>query len=131
MVNLKSPVSPMKSAKGFTLVEVLVALVILAVALSAMIKTASENTVNTAKLRDKYFASLVATNKINEIRAARTLPKSGTSNGNVDMARQSWHWNIKVDKTPDESLRKLTVDISAEHDQDHIIYTLTSYLGEQ
>ena len=119
------------SNKGFTLVEVLVALVLLAVALTAMIKTASENTVNTATLRDKYLASLVASNKINELRSVRTLPKTGNSNGNIEMARQNWHWKIKVDNTPDSNLRKLTVDISLEQDKDKTLYTLTSYLGEQ
>lgn len=121
--------SRINSSKGFTLVEVLVALVLLAVALSAMIKTASENTVNTAKLRDKYFASLVATNKVNEIRASGTAPKRGTSNGNIELAKQNWHWNIKIDNTEDKDLNKLTVSISPEYDKDRIVYTLTSFVG--
>lgn len=119
------------SNNGFTLIEVLVALVLLAIALTAMIKTASENTYNTAVLRDKYLASLVATNKINEIRASRALPKTGSTNGNIELAKQDWHWIIKVDNTADKSLRKLTIDVSLEHEKDRIIYQLTSYLGEQ
>lgn len=119
------------SNNGFTLVEVLVALVLLAVALSAMIKTASENIVNTATLRNKYLASLIASNKVNEIRAVHTLPKTGNSNGNIELAKQNWHWKIKVDNTPDSNLRKLTVDISLDQDKDKTLYTLTSYLGEQ
>ena len=95
------------SSKGFTLVEVLVALVLLAVALSAMIKTASENTVNTAYLRDKYLAGLVAMNKIDEMMAGRVWPATGNSNGKVEMARQTWFWQMKIENTPDESLRKV------------------------
>ena len=118
-------------ADGFTLVEVLVALVILAVALSAMIKTASENTLNTAYLRDKYLAGLVAMNKIDELQAGKAWPSTGNSNGNAEMANQNWHWSMKVEATPDESLRKIMLKISPEQDRDRILYTLTSYIGQR
>ncbi len=106
------------------------ALVLLAVALSAMIKTASENTVNTAYLRDKYMAGLVAMNKIDEMQASKTWPAIGNSNGNVELARQKWHWKMKIEKTEDESLRKVELTISPEQDKEKTVYTLTSFIGQ-
>lgn len=120
----------MTSAKGFTLVEVLVALVLLAVALSAMIKTASETTVNTAVMRDKFFASLVATNKVNEIHIQKLWPATGNSNGSEEMGHQSWFWQMKVENTPEPALRKISVEISAEQNKDRILYSLTAYIGQ-
>jgi general secretion pathway protein I len=121
----------MRSGKGFTLVEVLVALVLLAVALSAMIKTASENTVNTAYLRNKYLAGMVAMNKIDEMHASRAWPSTGKSNGKAELARQTWYWDMEIENTPDENLRKVELKISPEQDREKILYTLTGYIGQQ
>jgi general secretion pathway protein I len=120
----------MAPAKGFTLVEVLVALVILAVALTAMIKTASETTVNTAVMRDKFFASLVATNKINELHIQKLWPSTGDSNGMEEMGNQSWFWQMKVDTTPEPTLRKVIVNISSESNKDRVLYSLIAYVGQ-
>ena len=120
----------MHTVKGFTLVEVLVSLVLLAVALSAMIKTASETTVNTAVMRDKFLASLVATNKINEIYLQKLWPGTGNSNGSEEMGNQNWFWQMEVDNTPEPSLRKIIVTISAEDSKDRTLYSLTAYVGQ-
>ena len=116
--------------KGFTLLEVLVALVLLAVALSAIIKTASENTLNTAHLRNKYFASIVASNKLAELQIAKTWPGTGFSNGRTELAKQKWQWNVKVENTPDDRLRKIILTVALEQDNDNSLYRLTSYIGK-
>jgi len=121
----------MTPVKGFTLVEVLVSLVLLAVALSAMIKTASENTVNTATIRNKYLASIIATNKISELQIAKTWPSTGKSNGNTELARQDWHWQMEIENTPDENLRKVILKISLEENKEKTFYTLNAYLGQR
>ncbi len=123
--------NPMSSDKGFTLVEVLVALVLLAVALSAVIKTASENTLNTAYLRNKYLAGLVAMNKLDEMHAGRAWPSTGNSNGKAELARQTWYWQMKIENTADENLRKVELKVSPEQDKEKILYTLTGYIGQR
>ncbi len=110
---------------------VLVALVLLAVALTAMIKTASENTINTATIRNKYFASMVAMNKISELQIAKVWPSTGNSNGNTELARQRWHWQMKVENTPDSTLRKVIVKISLDENKEKTFYTLNGYIGQQ
>jgi len=120
----------MNNSKGFTLLEVLVALVLLAVALSAIIKTSSENTLNTATLRNKYLASIVAGNKLAELQVAKTWPGIGFSNGNAELAQQKWEWNLKVEGTPDDRLRKLILTVALEQDKEHTLYRLISYLGK-
>lgn len=115
---------------GFTLLEVLVALVLLAVALSAIMKTASENTINTAHLRDKYFASIVASNKLAELQIAKTWPGVGLSNGRTELAKQKWQWKLKVEGTPDDRLRKIILTVALEQYEDNSLYRLTSYIGK-
>jgi len=120
----------MNKKAGFTLIEVLVALVLLAVALTAVIKTTSENTINTGHLRNKYFASIVASNKLAELQSASIWPGTGNSNGTAELAKQTWLWRLKVDSTPDSRLRKVLISVAPEDNKDNILYRLTSYLGQ-
>ena len=81
---------------GFTLIEVLVALVIVAVGMAAVMTTLSSaaNTVNF--LRDETFANYVALNKIATLRLSGQIPQTGNSDGDVDYANRSWHWRQEV-----------------------------------
>ena len=116
---------------GFTLIEVLVALVLLAIGLSAMVKSASENTLNTAYLRDKYLASLVATNKLNEMRVLKTWPGIARTNGYIEMVNLRWRWDMEIKSTPDANLRRVILRVSLEQDEEKKLFTLNGYLSKQ
>jgi len=116
---------------GFTLIEVLVALVLLAIGLSAMVKSASENTLNTAYLRDKYLASLVATNKLNEMRVLKTWPGIARTNGYIEMVKLRWRWDMEIKSTPDANLRRVILRVSLEQDEEKKLFTLNGYLSKQ
>lgn len=104
----------LKTAKGFTLLEVLVALAVLAIAMAALIKVSGSNASNSAYLKEKTFAHWVAVNKANELRLADTWPAVGTSKGTVFMAEQEWRWHIKVSNTPDKNVRRLDIQVNRE-----------------
>ncbi len=115
---------------GFTLLEVLIALAILAISLTAMIKASSENTVNTAYMRDKYLASIVAANKMNELQLLQNWPGTGNSNGKTELGKYTWKWDIKIENTPDSRLRRVIIAISLD-EKDHTLYKLVGYLGQR
>jgi general secretion pathway protein I len=100
---------PRRYAQGFTLLEVLVALAVVAIALAAAVKAAGENAVNTAYLRDKTLAHWVAMNKVAELQLAATWPAPGVSHGQVSLARREWRWQAEVENTDDPSVRRLRV----------------------
>lgn len=88
--------------RGFTLLEVLVALAVIAVALSAAIKAAGSNVDNAAYLRDRTFAHWVAMNKLAEMQTMNKFPSAGsTDRGTQLMAGHEWHWTVKT-TTPKE-----------------------------
>ena len=97
--------------KGFTLVEVMVALFIIAIGLVAVIKTVTATTTNTVYLRDKTFAYWVAQNQIAEIELTAASPKTGFTDGEETLAGITWHWTRKIEGTedPDTSRVELTV----------------------
>ena len=72
--------------RGFTLIEVLIALAVLAIALSAVIKGVSANANNAAHLRDRMLAHWVAMNKVTELQTNTTLPTPGVTTGTMLMA---------------------------------------------
>jgi general secretion pathway protein I len=99
------------SKKGFTLLEVLVAMVILSVSLLAAIKVASEVTNSAIHLQEKTIAQWVAMNKLAELRLAKKLPQTGRSDGEDEMAGRNWHWEILVKNTAYSRLREVEVGV--------------------
>ena len=86
----------MRRAGGFTLIEVLVALAIVAVGMAAVLAALSSSADSVAYLRDKTFAQWVALNQISTLRISGQMTPVGNSDGNLDFAGRSWHWRRDV-----------------------------------
>jgi len=101
----------MKDARGFTLIEVLVALAIVAIGMAAVLGalTSSANTVS--YLRDKTFAQWVALNQISTLRTSGQMTPTGNSDGNVDFAGRSWHWRREVTATQVPGVVRIDVKV--------------------
>ncbi len=121
-----------KHKNGFTLIEVLVAMVILSISLLAAIKVATEVTNSAIYLQDKTIAQWVAMNKVAEMRLARKLPKMGRSNGEEDMAGRTWRWDILVKNTAYSTLREVEVGVkpASEDSDEPPTVVVISLLGE-
>ena len=104
----------MKHLTGFTLLEVLVALAVLAIAMGAIISVATQSVNTIGDLRDQTFAGWVALNQINQLLLDRNpWPAEGVRKGNADLANRTWHWEARFAKTDDPDLRRLEVSVRA------------------
>jgi general secretion pathway protein I len=116
--------------RGFTLLEVLVALGIVAVALGAIIKATAESASNVAYLRDKTLASWVALNQLNRTLLSKEKPSEGgeksTSSGKVEMAGREWRWELQNSETSDPDLRRLEVSVRGQ-DSANPLVTLVAF----
>lgn len=108
----------MKTARGFTLLEVLVALAVLAISLGAAIKAAGGYTLNQAYLRDRTFAEWIARNQLATVQLSGDWPKAGQQKGEVEFPlsgaqepAREWRWVMQVTQTPEDNLRRLDIDI--------------------
>jgi len=95
---------------GFTLVEVLIALAILALTMGAFISGASQYANNANHLREKTLATWVARNKLVEYQLTGA-PENERTEGRVEMGRLEWEWRTEVSETPDEAVERLDVRV--------------------
>ena len=118
-------------SRGFTLLEVLVALAVVALSLAALIKVASSNASNAAYLQEKTLAHWVGMNKIAELQVQHQWPDTGTQRGTVMLGGQEWRWVVKVQATPDQDVRRLDVSVQpdARRNEDHPAARLVAFLG--
>jgi general secretion pathway protein I len=98
-------------AHGFTLVEVLVALVIVAAGASAVLSSLNSAAVSTVYLRDKTFAQWIADNRITETRLATSPPQNGKTEGEVDYAGRRWKWRQQITDGQFPGLRRVDVSV--------------------
>jgi general secretion pathway protein I len=97
---------------GFTLIEVLVALFIVALGMMTLLGAMSRSADTAAYLRDKTFAQWIALNHLAEVRLAQSLPSKGTSDGEVEYAGRRWRWTQEV--TALDFPGMLRVDVSVQ-----------------
>jgi general secretion pathway protein I len=81
----------MKS-RGFTLLEVLIALAIVAMSVGALLGTITSSASNVAYLKDKTLAEWVALNRLTEIRISQQMPDPGKRAGNAELGGMRWDW---------------------------------------
>ncbi len=117
-------------ARGFTLLEVMVALAVIAFGLGAVITEASRNISNASLLQDKTLAHWVATNKVIEKQVANAWPSAGEEKGDVEMAGREWFWTVKVIDTLDERVKRMDVEVRTDADSERPVAKVISYLGQ-
>jgi general secretion pathway protein I len=86
--------------RGFTLIEVLVALAIVTVGMAAVLGAMTSAADTAIYLRDKSFAQWIALNRIAEVRLQPKLPAKEKTTGEVEFAGRKWHWEQTVQPLP-------------------------------
>ena len=102
---------PRQSAGGFTLIEVLVALIVVGLGMLAVIQTVSQTANNTSYIRDKTIAHWIAMNQLTQVRLQPGAPPIDKSSDELEMAGRKWRWTMEVKQTPVESIRRIEVSV--------------------
>ena len=97
--------------RGFTLLEVLVALAVLALALAAAIRASGAYAGNQAYLQERTLAHWVARNALTELQLETQWPDTGERSDSARMADLDWEWRATISDTPDEDLRRVEVEV--------------------
>lgn len=114
--------------KGFTLIEVMVALAIVALSLTAVAASMVQMIDAANTMRDRTYASWIAQNKITEIRLAADAPVVSATSGEVDYANTTWEWRAVVTESGVEDLFRIDVSVGLAGSED-IIRSVTGFVG--
>ena len=98
-------------AAGFTLVEILVALAVLAIALTATARSLGGALDTTAALRDRTLARWVAEDRLAEIELRREWPDLDVKEGDADMGGRAFHWRQETGVTPAARMRRIELSV--------------------
>ena len=97
--------------RGFTLVEVLVALVIVAFGMGAVLAALSSAAESVMRLREQSFAEWVGFNQLATTRLKATVPPVGTTSGDIEFAATHWQWQQTVTKMDIPGLMRITIRV--------------------
>ena len=103
--------SQSRRQRGFTLIEVVVALIVVSLGMLAVIETVGGTARNSSYLRDKTVAHWVAMNKLTEVRLLPNAPPVDKSSDEVEMAGRDWRWTMEVKQTPVETIRRIDISV--------------------
>jgi general secretion pathway protein I len=117
--------------RGFTLIEVLAALVIVALGMIAAIQAVTQSARNGTYLRDKTLAHWIGMNVLTERRLQASPPDIAESTGRVEFADQQWQWSMTVTQTQVASLRRIDIAVRrAETPDGTPLASVSGFYGE-
>jgi len=116
--------------RGFTLLEVIVALAVIAFSLAAAASAVSGSARNASGLQQRTYAHWVAMNQMTELHVDKKWPSIRTTKGSTLMARHEWFWSVKVTKTPNEKIRRVDVRVRPDEGDESPLVTLTGFVGQ-
>jgi len=115
-----------KPMMGFTLIELMVALAVLAIGMTAVLHTTSQAGHAGIFLKQKTIAHWVASNRAAELSINREWLEPGITTGTETMANQTWNWETKVQNTEVPELRRVTIRVLLDDEEKA---TLITFLG--
>ena len=114
---------------GFTLIEILVAVAILAVALAATSRAASVATDGAFETRHRLLATWAAQNRVAELRARRIFPSSGTTRLATEQGGLGLALEETVSDTPNPGIRRVDLAVADARDPGRVLTLLTAYVA--
>lgn len=116
--------------RGFTLIEVMLAMAVFAIAGLALLSAASNNAQNMGYLEDKMFANWVAANQLVTANVDKTWPPKNNVKGDVELAGRQWFWQKKVIETTDKDMRAIVIEVRLNEDEKLPLTSLTTYVAK-
>ena len=108
--------------KGFTLIEVVVALAIIAIGMAAVIRAAGEVTKNTSLLNERTIAMWVAQNAMAEFELNLDGERNKENKGSEEIAGIEWYWQKIIEKTEDPDISRVEIQVRKDKKESSQIY---------
>ncbi len=119
----------MNRSRGFTLVEILVALAIVAVALAAGMRALAQSTQTASTLKARTLATWVAQNRLASAQIANPWPPLGGDSGTATQAGAEFRWTTTVGTTPNPTFRRIEITVAEPTAPDYVLARIVGFLG--
>jgi len=119
-----------RGSSGFTLVEILVALAVLAVALAAGMRAVAQSADSATLLKQRTLALWVAQNRLAAAQLVVPQPALGSREGNADEAGARFVWRETISGTPNPAFRKIDIVVADVASPGYVLAQLSGYLGQ-
>ncbi|MDQ2076658.1 type II secretion system minor pseudopilin GspI [Marinimicrobium sp. ABcell2] len=121
-------------ARGFTLIEVMVALVVVSVALPALVSLVMTQLDGTASIRERTQAYWVAENEMTRLQLQQrllpdfTLPES--ANGELDLSDRVWYWRMDTEATEVDDIQRVEFFVYRNEDRESPVARLAGFIHD-
>jgi general secretion pathway protein I len=116
------------AVSGFTLIETVVALLIVSLGMTAVFMQLNQFSANAIYMQDKTLASWIGSNRATELSLAPEWPELGEREDVVEFADREWHVQVTVSATDVQSLRRAEIAVSLEDRPDKVINTVSALI---
>ena len=118
-----------RGARGFTLMEVMVALAIVSIGLIAVFNGIIQMAHSTSTLRERAQADWIAMNMISQIRISGDFPEVGSFDGSTEFAGREWRWEADISETGVTDLRRIDMSVAYEDIPDDVITIMAGFVS--
>jgi general secretion pathway protein I len=113
---------------GFTLLEAMVALVIVSLGMMAVNTQLNRYAVVATQVEQKTLASWIATNKLAELSVAPRWPAVGDYEEDLEFAGRQWHCEIEVEETEVANLHRVDVSVRLMSDPERVVHKVSALI---
>ncbi len=124
----RAPRPAPRRARGFSLLEVLIALAVLALVMAALLRALGHEASGLAERRERLYAQWVAADVLAEARLAG-LPPPGRRSGRSEQGGLAWAWTLEVEPSGVAGLRRMQVAVRREDAADAPVLVLDGFAG--
>jgi general secretion pathway protein I len=119
----------MRAERGFTLLEILAALAIVAIGVAAVTRTVQGSARTAVEAEERTVAAWVAANELAALRLSRQWPAARQTDQRAVMAGRTWHVRRKVVTTPDPDLLRVDFEVYRDEQRTARLAALFGYLA--
>jgi len=120
-----------RKSLGFTLLEVLIAMLIFGTTVTFLLKNLNEQQRAHGEITIKTIAHWVALNKMAETRLEPKWPNIGVTRGEVEMRDRNWYWLQTVSKTTEKELRQIEIEVRLEESDENAATRFVGFIAEK
>ena len=116
--------------QGFTLLEVVVALAVIALAMTALMRAGNQQVLVAQRVEARVVANWVLLNEAARLRTGATWPATGRDQGAADMLGRTWYWRSETQPTPAPNVRHTHIEVFSDPERSTREGGLDLYLGQ-